>query len=166
MSLASSYLDFDEFKALTTAPENLVDGAHIPASNVAARAAWKSFVERWLVIETSTINALLRKRYAAPFASPVPEVVKGWLVARVVPQLYKKRGADASDEQMAQILEEAKTALEEMKTAADAQDGLYDLPLRQDLTATGIEKGGPFVYSEASPYDWVDAQRDAVRGGR
>jgi len=50
-------------------------------------------------------------------------------------------------------------AVAELKEAADSKDGLFDLPLRADTTATGVSKGGPRGYSEASPYTNLDRQR-------
>lgn len=155
MALEGSYLDVDGLKARTIAPDHLVDGLHLDESN---RAPWVAFVESRLKIETSRINGQLRKRYAAPFEDPVPEVVLGWLAALVVPSLYRKRGWDPSDQQSADVLADAQTARDEIAEAADAEGGKFDLPLRADTTATGIARGGPRAYSEASPYDWLDVQ--------
>lgn len=170
MSLSGSYLDVDEFKARTIAPSSLVDGDFLDPTGafddpdkIAARASWRTFVESQLRIETSRINARTRKRYAAPFADPVSEIVLGWLTSLVTPKLYERRGWDPSDAQAQSILADADTARAEMKEAADSVDGLFDLPLRQDSGTTGVAKGGPLVYSEASPYEWIDVQRAAVR---
>ncbi len=123
-----------------------------------------AFVESRLAIGTSEINGRLRKRYMAPFASPVPEAVLGWLTAIVTPELYFRRGWDPASEQGAAIIDAAKRAREEIKEAADSKEGLWDLPLREDTTDEGISKGGPLAYSEASPYEWLDVQREAIRG--
>jgi hypothetical protein len=172
MALPGSYLDIDGLKARTVAPASLVDGSFIDPTGLflnpllaAARDAWVVFVNSRLVIETSKINSRLRKRYLTPFADPTPEVVNGWLVAVVTPSLYKRRGVDPSDAQLASILEDAKQADAEMTEAANSQDGLFDLPLRQDLTVTGIQQGGPMAYSEVSPYIWTDIQADIGKQG-
>lgn len=159
MALTGSYLDRQAFKARTVAPVHLVDGLHLDETN---RAPWVTFVESRLVIETSRINAQLRKRYAVPFAEPVPEIVLGWLAALVTPKIYERRGWDPSDAQAQSILADAELARTELQQAADAADGLFDLPLLQTSTATGISRGGPLGYSEASPYTWIDRQRDEV----
>lgn len=165
-SLAGSYLDVNGFAARTIAPASLVSGTFIDPTGefvdsrkVAALAAWVTFVQSRLIIETSKINSRLRKRYLVPFVDPVPEIVNGWLVASVTPLLYKRRGIDPSDAQFASVLDDAKQALEEMTEAANSVDGLFDLPLNNFSTATGVQKGMPLVYSETSPYRWYDAQR-------
>lgn len=172
MALVGSYLDRDEFAARTIAPASIVHGDFIDPTGaftdpvkVQKRVAHRAFVDSQLIIWTSKINARLRKRYAVPFASPISEVVLGWLVAVVTPLVYEKRGWDPSDAQAARIIEAASAAETEMQEAADSETGLYDLPLRQDNPTSAIEPtaNGPFVYSEASPYEWMGVQREAVR---
>ena len=55
----------------------------------------------------------------------------------------------------------------ELKEAADAEKGLFELPLRAtDTTGSAINAGGPMGYSEQSPYTWTDRQYDhLVNGG-
>lgn len=171
MALSGSYLDRDAFAARTIAPTSLVNGDFIDPTGaftdpvkIAARAAWQTFVDSQLIIETSKINSRLRKRYATPFADPCPEIVCGWLTLVVTPKLYERRGWDPSDAQAKSILDSAENALTEQKEAADCDEGLFDLPLRQDNPASAITQGGPFSYSEASPYEWMDVQERTVRG--
>lgn len=170
MALTGSYLDRDELAARTIAPTSLVQGDFIDPTGafssepyISRRNAWRTFVDSTLIIETSRINTRLRKRYAVPFeAATCPEIVRGWLVAAVTPLLYKRRGVDQSDAQFQSLLDAAEAALAEQKEAADSNEGLLDLPIRQDTTETGISLGGPLGYSEPSPYDWLDVQREAV----
>lgn len=122
------------------------------------------FIAQRLEIGTSRINGRLRKRYAAPFASPVPEIVLGWLDAVVTLEAYIARGWNPSDEQSKQISDAAAQAFADLKEAADSEIGLFDLPLREDTTAEGISRGGPLGYSESDPYTWTDLQREAARG--
>jgi hypothetical protein len=122
-----------------------------------------SFVQSRLDVGSSYIDGRLAKRYATPFTAPVPEVVLGWLTAIVTPELYFRRGWDPASEQGVQITGAADTAKAEIKEAADSVTGLWDLPLRQDNPASGISRGFPLAYSEASPYEWLDVQREAVR---
>ncbi len=121
------------------------------------------FLDARLEVGTSLINARLSKRYAVPLVDPVPEIVLGWLVALVTPKAYQKRGWNPSDAQSEQILKDATEALEQMKEAADSAEGLYELPLRADLEASGVSKGGPLGYTEVSPYRWTDLQVEAGR---
>lgn len=162
MALAGSYLDVDGLTERTIAPPALVAGEHLPLG--ATRTAWTTFVQRSLVSVSSYIDARLRKRYAVPFTSPAPEIVCRWLVAIVTPMLYQRRGWDPSDEQAAAVIAEATAAKEELLEAANSETGLYDLPLRQDNVASAIAAPGPLSYSESSPYGWIDAQDQAVRG--
>lgn len=151
----SAYLDLPEFRARTVMPSADVD---------IVEALHPGFLDSRLAVHTSKINVRLRKRYAVPFAAPVPEIVLGWLVALVTLEAYQKRGWNPGDAQSAQIEAASNDARDELKEAADGDDGLLDLPLREDTTVTGITQGGPFSYAEPSPYDWVDAQAEAIRG--
>ena len=63
------------------------------------------------------------------------------------------------------IVEAEAAAKSEVTEAADSEEGKFDLPLRQDTTATGVSKGGPLGYSEVSPYTWTDRQREALSYG-
>lgn len=167
MPLLGSYMDRDDLKiaigGVAGVRQQLVDGTFLADSGDIA--SWVLFVESRLVIRTSEINARLRKRYAVPFADPTPEVVKGWLAALVLPDLYEARGWDDSDAHAQSLKDAAALAREQMKEAADSDVGLYDLPLAQDDTTSAISKGGPQGYSEQSPYSWTDAQSDAVGRG-
>ncbi len=109
--------------------------------------------------KSAWIDAKLWKRYAVPFASPAPEIVLDWLAALVTPEAYAKIGFNPSSEQdKSSIIEPADNARDEIDEAADAQNGKFELPLRADTTAGGISRGGPRVYSEASPYVGFDRQ--------
>jgi hypothetical protein len=170
MPLAGSYLDVAGFEARTIAPNTLTSGAWIDPSgqfknplDAAKLTAWQTFVNSRLVIESSKIDSRLRKRYAVPFASPPPEIVCGWLVAMVTPWLYKRRGIDPSDAQFASVLQDAVDAVAEMTEAANSVDGLFDLPLLQTGTTSGVSQGFPLSYSETSPYRWTDVQADTAQ---
>lgn len=114
--------------------------------------------------KSSWINAKLWKRYAVPFSAPYPEIVLDWLAALVTPEAYAKIGFNPSSEQdKSSIIEPADNARDEIDDAADAQNGKFELPLRQDTTAAGISRGGPMVYSEQSPYVAFDRQAATAR---
>ena len=149
-----AYLDLLGFKALTVAPAVYVDQIE------AAEAGWTlAQLEYW----SRRIDARLKKRYAVPFSeltAETPTVVKGWLADIVTPRIYKKRGVDATDEQYADVVEDAKTAWGEVREAADSPDNLFELPLKQTSPGeTAVTKGSPLVYTEGSPYEWSELQR-------
>jgi hypothetical protein len=146
----SAYLTTDEFKLLTTAPGDYVTDVE------SAQAGW---LGAQLSAHSARINAQLRKRYSTPFADPVPEQVTLWLAQIVTESLMLRRGVDAQDEQFQSIVEMAARAREEIKEAANSQDGLWDLPLNETSVSL-ITRGGPLGYSEASPYVWSTVQAE------
>lgn len=149
------YLTLDEFKTRSTMPSENVD--RIETASAGFTLAQIESVSRL------DIDSRLRKRYAAPFSDPYPEAVKTWC-ARIVTMLcWERLGYDPTDESMDRAVKAHDAAKAEIKEAADSTDGLFDLPLRADTTATGISKGGPLGYSEQSPYVWFDVQVDAAR---
>ena len=157
----ASYLDIAGFKALSTMSSAEVDELEAIApgwltAKLAARTRW--------------MEARLRKRYAVPFTEPYPEAVQDWLARIVTLAAYLRRGVDPTDAQFAEIKADAEKAEEEIAEAAEAQDGLFDLPLRADSNASGISKGAPYVYSERSPTLWTHIQsrrgREERRNGR
>jgi hypothetical protein len=93
--------------------------------------------------------------YAA--ATPVPEIVLGWLTLFVTYDAYRKRGTNPQDPNIASLIEDCKTAADEIKEAADSKDGLFDLPTSED-TDSAITTGYPLAYSETSPYVWTDVE--------
>lgn len=121
------------------------------------------YIAARIAVWTSRIYAQLSKRYAVPFSLPAPEIVLGWITSLATVDAYKKRGWNPSDEQSAEVLQDAKDALTEIQLAADAVTGLFDLPLLESSTKSGISKGAPLVYSEASPYTWTDVEVELAR---
>jgi len=148
------YLDVDTFKVLTLMPAEDVD---------VCEGRYPGWLEAQLTFMSSQIDSRLRKRYAAPFAEPYPEVVKGWLARLVTVRCYIKVGTRPTDEQFVLIKEDAEAASEEITEAADAENSRTDLPAREDTAASGISKGGTFSYTEASPYVGFDVQADTGR---
>ena len=145
-----AYLDKDAFADRTIMPSEYVDALDTVAPG------WVDLqLEEW----SAWIDSRLRKRYAAPFSAPYPVAVLSWLTKIVTVRCYLKRGVDATDEQFLSIQEDAKEARAEVMEAADSMAGLFDLPLRSDTTATGIDRSGPYSYSEQSPYVWATQQR-------
>jgi hypothetical protein len=158
----SSYLTVDRFKVLSLLPAKWVDDVELKSPG---------FTLAHLEIKTDWINARLRKRYAVPFKEPVPGLVQFWLVRMVTLEVDLKRGVQPTDEQFQLVREQAKDAAAEVFEAANSETGLFDLPMLDDGTDTGISQGSPRAYSEQSPYVWQDAQgrtghgEDRSRGG-
>jgi hypothetical protein len=148
-----AYLDIANLKLFSSMPDEDID--LLP----------EEFVLQRLHVRSSEIDARLRKRYKVPFEHPVPDVVRGWLADLVTVDMYQRRGVNPADDTFQAARDAAAQAREQMRESADAREGLYDLPLRHDLAESGIASaGGPLGYSEASPYDWADRQRENLRG--
>jgi hypothetical protein len=109
------------------------------------------------------MNSQLTKRYDVPFSDPPPEVVQRWLARIVTVSAYLKRGFDPTDRQGQMYVAQRDEAVKEIHEAADAEKGLFGLPLRADTTASGVSKGFPKGYSEQGPYVWADQQRRTGR---
>lgn len=149
----ATYLTPADFRIDSTMPSVHVDELEASAPGFLARRLSKT---------SAMIDARLAKRYAVPFADPPPEAVQRWLTAIVTRDAYLKRGIDPNDLQWPDIVAAANAALAEITEAADSEKGLFELPLRADLPSTSAAtKGGPYGYSEASPYVAFDVQRDA-----
>jgi len=150
----ASPIDLDRFKELSVMPTEDID-------------VIETKQDGWCLAQCdllyAKICARLRKRYAVPFATPIPVIVEGWIATIVTALAYLKRGANPSDEQQGDIFKAAEAAWGEVREAADAENGLFDLPLRADSIATGISKGMPLGYSERSPYRWWTVQAEAGR---
>lgn len=145
-----AYLDKDAFAERTIMPSEYVDAIETVS------AGWIDLqLEEW----SAWIDSRLRKRYAVPFQAPYPAAVTAWLTRLVTVRCYLKRGVEATDEQYITIEQDAKEARAEVLEAADSMAGLFDLPLRSNTTATGIDRSGPFAYTEQSPYVWATQQR-------
>lgn len=145
----AAYLTVDRFKQCTVMPSSYID---------LIEAGSPGWTLTQLEIESDRLNARLSKRYAVPFAAPVPPAVEGWVTKIVTLSAYLKRGFDPTDQQGQMYVDDRNTANAEIKEAADAEYGLFDLPLRADTTASGISKAGPRAYSEQSPYAFTTQQ--------
>jgi hypothetical protein len=158
-----AYLTLPEFKLESTMANSAIDELEVIAPG---------FVARKLETVSAAIDSRLTKRYEAPFAAPYPLAIVRWLADIVTREAYMKRGVDPNDLAWSTTIEPAATRAETQLTeAANSETGLFELPLRQDLpSSSGATKGGPFGYSEQSPYVGFDVQADAAytedRNGR
>lgn len=151
-----AYLTFDQWRDRSVARK-----AEADALNTSAPEFFGAKLAYW----TAWIDGRLRKRYAAPFQSPVPEIVLGWLEALVTLDFYLRRGFNPESKQDQLIEKRATDAKAEVLEAANSDTGLFDLPIRQDSTATGISKGEPLMESDASPWTWLDRRAEVMRNG-
>jgi hypothetical protein len=147
-----AYLTPAQYFELTLVPQDRLD---------ALQARYPQFLEAQLAGKSGVIDALLRKRYVAPFEAPYPEPVKQWLWRMLDPIAYLKIGVDASDEQVSEIIADGQRVLVELKEAADAKEGLYDLPLRADTVTSGLVK--PTVLTQSDPTPYVGLRTQATR---
>lgn len=157
-----AYINLTEFKALSLMPASDID---------ALETAAPGFFDAQLNAASAEVDARLSKRYGTPFASPVAYKVRAWVANIATVAAYLKRGVNPSDEQFQEIKAYADRAFTEMLEAANAELGLFELPLRSDTSTSGVIRGRPQVYSEQSPYVGLDNQartgitEDRYRGG-
>ncbi len=150
------YLSVEQFTVRTVAPSTRIDEV---------QAAAPGWLDAQLATNSALIDSILAKRYATPFASPAPEPVLNWLTRLVTTQLYFKVGFDPTDAQAAQIMADQAVVMAELKEAANAATGMYELPLRSDQpTSRGIAKRSFIGRADQTPFDWQDRQLRAVRG--
>lgn len=151
----SVYLTDTEFRLLTLLPVNVIDELE---------ARTPGWLTQQLTTVSSRFDARLAKRYNAPFQAPYPTVIQEWLAHVVSWRAYLKRGVNSLDSEASEYKTQHDTALKEIEEAANSETGLFELPLRQDLPdGTGVSRGGPFAYSEQSPYVWMDQQAEIGR---
>lgn len=149
-----AYLDLAGFRGLTTLRAAVVTRVE------AEHAGW---IDEQLGAVSDEIDAQLAKRYEAPFAAPYPRIVKLWLAQIVAAAVLDKHGAEALEAQATRFYEAEARARTQIQAAADAEKGLYQLPLRGDTNKSGVKRGGPRSYTEASPFVHRERQRDRGR---
>jgi phage gp36-like protein len=147
------------------------DLGSMPAEDVDTLVGqYSGLVDRLIEYTSGEFDSYLAKRYQVPFGDPpdTPHSVVLNVSLVVCFRLWMKRGFNPSAQQDSFIKEQHDRALEWLKEAADAKDGFIELPRRQDtLGKSAVVLGAPLAYSEASPYTWIDNQRDTLsQGGR
>jgi len=152
----ATYLTFDLLKGLITIPDEFVNEVE---------ARYPGWVEAQIAAYSRWVEAQLRKRYATPFNAydgvpdPTPPQIQFWLARLVAVPVWLKRGVDPNDLQFEEVRTDRDNAREEIADAANSETGLYDLPLKVSKDGSLIVHGGPFSYSEQSPYVAFDRQR-------
>ncbi|HEY1956043.1 MAG TPA: hypothetical protein VGH28_10525 [Polyangiaceae bacterium] len=146
---------------LTVAIAKSGTGVIVPAGTLAAITSPNAFdvsSRRW----QSRILAYLRKRYDVTQIDETnpPDALLDWIARCVLPDMWRARGANPSDAQTAAAIDDRTDALKDVQVeASDASTGLIELPLANDEAGSGVSQGGPYGYTEASPYVAFDVQR-------
>lgn len=121
----------------------------------------------WIAAQLGAVSARLdvqlRKRYDVPFSSPYPVVVTQWVAAIVDVLCWLKRGIRTTDEQFQEYKARGDAAIKEIAEAADAEKGLFDLPVSGGNTSAVVTRSWPRTYTETSPYAWMDGQAETGR---
>lgn len=150
----AGYFDVDYLKAMGSVPDDVLDEFD---------AAHPDRIDEMIVAVSRLIDSYLFKRYATPFSSP-PEVVKLHGTAILSHQLRLKIGFDPGSQQDAQIVQARNDAFTWLQAAADAKEGLVELPIREpdagkkDVAGVARRKARAFSYPNAMA--WHRAQRD------
>jgi hypothetical protein len=146
-----AYLTLTTFKLITTMPASFVDQIE---------TLTPGWVDAKCAVISGSIDTRLNKRYACPFGSPAPLIVQEWMERLLTYEAWLKRGVQSNDEQWKEVAKLRDQANSEIKEAADAVNGLFDLPLlASGVGGSAIVKGMPKAYSEQSPYVGMDQQR-------
>lgn len=163
-----SYLTLDEFKVRARMPSEDID---VLEEESAPAPGDPGFVSLALIDRSAEINDRLKKRYVVPFgtwspSSTAPPIIKRWVAVLVTADCYEKRGQNAGSDRD-EVVERARAQVDaQIEQAANSETGLFELPLLASAPgASGVTQGGPFGYSEASPYSWTDVQAEILRGG-
>jgi hypothetical protein len=143
-----SYLTFAEYSARSRIRASLIT------------QAGSAKVEVFLSGGSSKIRARLVKRYAVDFQDPgtPPEVLLDWLTAIVDRDVQEYVGGNPEGREDEWIVKRADRAEEEIKEAANAETGLFELPLRNTdpLGASAVNLGGPIVVEYLEPINVWD----------
>jgi hypothetical protein len=121
------------------------------------------WVDNRLRMISAFVDTRLAKRYDAPFKAPYPLAVIDWINKIVSFDVWLRRGVEPTDAEISEYKVQCVAAYAEIKEAADAIDGLFDLPLRADTDAGGVTRGFVRSSSQQSPYVWADEQRELGR---
>lgn len=148
----ASPLSLAAYKSITT----------IEASYVDLCATKGKDVQTWLDIHWSHIKARLVKRYAVASDfnnGSTPGKIKEWLVILTDIDVWKCVGGQPKGRVDGWADEDRLRVEEELKEAANAETGLFELPLLDTdaLGASAINKGGPYASLFVSPFDYFDA---------
>jgi hypothetical protein len=137
---------------------DLGDYCEIPDAYIAE--AGQTYVNTQISLLRSSIYDRLRRQYdVSAMVATEPLTVKKWIAALVLPKLYRKRGVDPTDLQFQEFVKAAEYTDKQVDLAANARDGLYDLPLADGTAAKKrmVVKGTSF--SDPAMFKRIQADR-------
>jgi len=146
-----SYLTLAEYKGRTTIPNAIVDSCAARGKDV----AW------FLANHSSWLRARLVKRYAVDFTDgPAPEVLLGWLIGLVDLDVWMCTGGNPQGRVDEWYGDANKRIRDEVIEAANAETGLFELPLRASdgLGSSAVNQGGPSAEAYTTIHGWFDQQ--------
>lgn len=146
-----SPLSLAAYRTTTTIPTSLVDRC----------AAQGKSVQTWLDIHWSHIKARLVKRYAIEDdfqGGDVPQKITEWLLVLTDINVWACVGGVPEGREDGWADKDRDRVREELVEAANADSGLFELPLRASdaLGASAVNKGGPHVVRFATGFDYFD----------
>lgn len=164
--MTDAYVDLDFVKAVGSMPAADID---------ILETAFPGTFDAIAGTVTRMFDAKLTKRYSTPFGldslgafdiDRVPDVIKLNVCDVVIYYLWRKRGfnpGSAQDEDA--IIGARDRAITWLQEAADSQNGLIELPLRDTgVDQNAVVKAAPLSYTETSPFVWADRQREIGSG--
>lgn len=150
----TGYFDVDYLRMMGSVPGAVLD--EFEEANPGRLA-------KMIVAISRLIDSYLFKRYATPFAEPVPEVVKFHATQILSHQLRVIIGFDPGSRQDEQIVDARNAAFAWLESAANARDGLVELPLREpapgERDVGGVARRKARAFSYRRPIDWHRAQK-------
>lgn len=154
--------------AYATPADVRLKGVLLPSDVDRVEGRFPGITQARLDTAHARLNAKLMKRYRLPFQTPVPQCLV-WYEAVIVSYelLADVRGLNPESGQGPRVEQAYQEAQEWLKAAVDPEHGDVELRAAEaGLGPSAVNAGGPFGYSEASPYAWIDAQAEALRGCR
>jgi hypothetical protein len=144
-----SYLTLAAYRSITTLDGSIVDLCVAKGKDV----------QRWLDLDSAHIRSRLVKRYAIDWTEvenqPAPDKIIQWLILLVDIPVCKCVGATPEGRVDDWVREDETRVNDELKEAADAENGLFELPLRE-TGASAIHIGVPHVVSYQMPWNYND----------
>lgn len=129
----------------------------LPDAHIAG--AGSAFVNTQISLCRATIYDQLRRQYdIGAMVTTEPLIVKKWIATMVAPSIYVKRGVDPTDLQFQEYVRKATNAEKAVADAANAEKGLYDLPMLDGSAAPKRIK--VLSKSQADPGAWKREQAD------